>query len=92
VAAPFSIEFRWKEEVIYWEGDDGFVFEGGWGVTPSVTYIPSVQLWDRVVPGWMQGRRDEILANLRTESGHRLEEGDWIFEQTPDRAIRRGAG
>lgn len=36
----WSVEFRWKEEVIYWEGDRGYIFEAGWGVTPGVTYIP----------------------------------------------------
>lgn len=27
----YRIEFRWKEQVIYWEGDSGFIFDGGWG-------------------------------------------------------------
>ena len=38
----------------------------------------------------MIGRRDEIVANLLTESGHRLEDGDWIYAQDPSgRTVRR---
>ena len=32
----YSIRQRWKEEVIYQEGDREFVFSAGWGVTPPV--------------------------------------------------------
>ncbi|MGD0808716.1 MAG: hypothetical protein ABSA91_03300 [Acidimicrobiales bacterium] len=71
---PYRVEFRWKEEVIYWEGDRGFVFDGGWGVSPPVTYVPTPELWDEVVPSWMKGRRDEVVARLRAHPGHVLAE------------------
>ena len=72
----WSVEFRWKEEVIYWEGDHGYLFEAGWGVTPGVTYVPSADIWDAVVPSWMQGRRDKIVSRSRATPGHVLEDTD----------------
>ena len=49
--ADFEIEFRWKEEIIYWEGMRGCVFPGGWGVDPPVTVVRDAGTWDRAVPG-----------------------------------------
>ena len=66
----FEIEFRWKEEVVYWEGKRGFLFDGGWGVDPLETYVPSSNLWDAVVPAWLVGRRDEVVERLRADTGH----------------------
>lgn len=31
-ADDFEIEFRWKEEVIYWEGKRGCFFPGAWAL------------------------------------------------------------
>jgi len=73
---PWSIEFRWKEEVVYWEGDRGCIFQAGWGVTPGVTYVPDAASWDEVVPVWLVGRRDEIVTRLRGDSNHVVEEAD----------------
>ena len=41
----FRIEYRWKEEVVYWEGSQGFRFDAGWGADPSVLYVPSAGIW-----------------------------------------------
>jgi hypothetical protein len=73
---PYRIEFRWKEQVIYWEHGEGFVFEGGWGASPPVTYVPDDATWESVVPDWMKGRRDEIIARLIEYPNHVLEETD----------------
>ena len=70
----FEIEFRWKEEVIYWEGTRGCVFLGGWGVDPPVTIVPDDATWDRAVPGWLHGRHDEVVARLRARAGHVVQE------------------
>jgi hypothetical protein len=78
-----SVEFRWKEEVVYWEDDRGFVFDGGWGVTPSVTYVPDADQWDRAVAPWMVGRREEILERLAREPGHVLEVFTPPYESAP---------
>ena len=72
--SEYSIEFRWKEEVVYWEGDHGFVFDGGWGVDPPVTYVPDAETWDAVVPGWLQGRHGEVVGRLRARQDHRVVE------------------
>jgi hypothetical protein len=56
-----EVEFRWKEVVVYWEGERGFTFDGGWGVDPLVTYVPDEATWDRVVPVWLKGRRTEVI-------------------------------
>jgi hypothetical protein len=75
----FEIEQRWKEEVIYWEGPRGYFLAAGWGGTPPVLAVPTAALWDQVVPPWLRGRRDEVLARLREHSGHVLEETEQGF-------------
>jgi hypothetical protein len=59
----FEIEFRWREHVIYWEGARGCVFQGAWGVDPPITIVPDAKAWDRVVPPFLLGGHDEVLAN-----------------------------
>lgn len=66
----FEIEFRWKEEVIYWEGDRGVFFAGGWGVDPPVTHVPDADAWDRLVPAWLRGRHADVVARLRADPRH----------------------
>jgi len=73
-ANDYEIEFRWKEQVIYWEGDRGCIFLGGWGVDPPVTIVPDAKSWDRAVPAFLQGRHDEIVARLRADSRHVVKE------------------
>lgn len=70
----FGIEFRRKEQVVYWEGDQGCVFQGGRGVDPLVTVVPDASTWDRAVPNWLQGRRDEVLERLRDQPDHVVRE------------------
>jgi hypothetical protein len=72
VGAGFEIEDRWKEQVVYWEGDWGFLFDAGWGVEPPVLYIPAPDIWAEVMPGWCRERRDEVVARLRDHSNHVL--------------------
>jgi hypothetical protein len=74
VNRSFEVEFRWKEQVVYWDGNRGCVFEGGWGVDPVVTVVPDDSTWDRVVPEWLRGRRDEVCERLRSQPGHVLQE------------------
>jgi hypothetical protein len=62
--ASFEVQFRWKEETIYWEGDRGFVFDGAWGVDPIQTFVPNHEKWDRVMPDWLVGRRDVVVGHL----------------------------
>lgn len=70
----FEIEFRWKEEVVYWEGSRGVVFPGGWGSDPIVTTVPDADAWDRAVPGWLLGRHDQVVDRLRADSRHVVNE------------------
>jgi len=72
----FLIQHRWKEQVAYWEGERGFVFDAAWGVTPPILYVPSPDVWAEVVPTWLRGRRDQVVRRLRRRSGHVLEETD----------------
>lgn len=84
-----EVEFRWKEEIIYWDGERGFVFDGGWGVEPSVTYVPDEERWDQVVPTWLRGRRTEVIDRLRLEPGHIVRD-DPGFLPDPAREVFRG--
>ena len=88
LASEFEVESRWKEQVIYWEGRDGFVFDAGWGVDPPVLYVPSAQDWDRVTAGWMAGRHDLIVARLTERSGHRVEVGAYEPRPASHRMVR----
>lgn len=76
-ATSWRIEFRWKEEVIFWEDGRGCVFDGAWGVDPPITIVPDAGTWNAVVPDWLQGRHDEVVGRLRAREGH-------IVKETPD--------
>lgn len=73
----YEVEFRWKEQIYYWEGDHGLYLDGGWGVRPTVTYVPSAAIWDDVVPEWARGRREQIVQRLIDSGPHRVVEGDY---------------
>lgn len=70
----YEIEFRWKEEVVYWEGARGIVFPGGWGVEPVETIVPDAETWDRAVPAWLKGRHDVVVGRLRGDLRHVVHE------------------
>jgi hypothetical protein len=72
--AGYEIEHRWKEEVVYWEGRRGVLFDAGWGVEPPVVYVPSSSIWPDVMPDWCRERRDEVVARLREHSDHEVRE------------------
>lgn len=74
VGDGFRIEYRWKEEVIYWEGDRGFLFDAGWGVDPSVLHVPSTEIWHDVMPDWLRDRRSVVVQRLEQHSEHVLME------------------
>jgi hypothetical protein len=88
----YDVEFRWKEQVIYWEATRGVVFQGGWGVEPPVTIVPDSTTWDRKAPAWLRGRHDEVVARLRAEPGHVVhEERDDSKVVPPLREVTRDA-
>jgi hypothetical protein len=72
----YKVEGRWKERLVYCEDGREFEFDCGWGVKPPVAYVPSEEIWDRVVPDWLRGRRAEVVARLLADGGHRLEDTD----------------
>jgi hypothetical protein len=41
-------------------------------------------MWDRAVPRWLRGRRDEVIARLEAHSGHVLEATDNGYDMTTD--------
>lgn len=85
----YQIEPRWKEEVVYWEGAHGYVFDAGWGVDPGVLYVPSSASWDSAVPQWLQGRRDEVVSRLAEHSRHRIAPTDAGHAADRGREARR---
>ena len=73
----YEIEFRWKEQVFYWEGDRGLHLDGGWGVRPYVTYFPIAERWREVAPAWAMDKRELVLQRLIDHGPvHRVEETD----------------
>ena len=85
----FEIQFRWKEEVIYWEGERGFVFDGAWGVEPIETYVPDEQNWDSVMPDWLVGRRDLVVERLVANPSHVVRADPGLNKPMLDRAVAR---
>ena len=72
VGNGFRIEYRWKEQVVYWEGRRGFLFDGGWGVGPAILYVPSPDVWQDVMPDWLRDRRSVVVQRLERHSKHVL--------------------
>jgi hypothetical protein len=66
----FEIETRWKEQLFYWESNDGVDFQAGWGVAPGVIDLDSEARWQQDAPAWAVGRHALVLARLRERSGH----------------------
>ncbi|HWJ64646.1 MAG TPA: hypothetical protein VNS19_21915 [Acidimicrobiales bacterium] len=83
-----EIEFRWKEDLVYWEGDRGFVFDGAWGSDPLQTFVPTEAAWDLVVPHWLAGRRREVMERLAAEPAH-VVRPDPDFRAAPERELHR---
>ncbi len=77
MTSEYEIEFRWKEQVFYWEGSQGLHLDGGWGVQPLLTYFPSAAKWPEVAPEWALEKRDLILRRLIDHGPeHRVVETD----------------
>ncbi len=72
----FRISSEIPEKLVYWEGDNGFVFDSAWGVSPAIAYVPANDVWDAVVPAWMVGRRAEIVERLRKHSHQTINESE----------------
>ena len=70
----FKLYPKWKEELVYEEGENSYAFQCGWGVSPPHVEVPAAQDWDAMMPSFLQGRRDEMLKLLREKSGHVIEE------------------
>jgi ferredoxin-NADP reductase len=63
----------WKEEMVITDEERRSVtFSCGWGVTPAVAYLPSVEAWTAQTPQWLWSRRDEVVAVIRA-TGHVVE-------------------
>lgn len=87
VGDSFRIEWRWKEEVAYWEAENGFLLDAAWGVKPPHLFVPTAAAWDVVVPDWLQGRRDVVLTRLRSHSAHEVFEDPAYSEPQPIRCL-----
>ena len=81
------VELRWKEEVLYWEDPRGFAFDAGWGSTPPTLYVPTDDLWRRVMPEWLRDRREVVLERLRTGTDHVLQEVDTGYDDVSGRLL-----
>lgn len=64
--SDFILRPVWKEELWYIEGENKFVFYCGWGVSPGYVYVPPAAEWDRCVPPFLRGRREQIIERLKT--------------------------
>lgn len=79
--SSYSFKEQWKELLVYTEtGDPGgtYTFLCGWGnfERPFSVGVPTAETWDRAMPEFMRGRRDEILARLRDWAG-----GDYVIDE-----------
>ncbi|MQM26295.1 hypothetical protein [Glycomyces albidus] len=74
----YGFREEWKERLVYSEPGGSYTFECGWGdfSRPYHVYVPAAESWDRSMPEFMRGRRDEILERLRHWAG-----GDYIVHE-----------
>jgi hypothetical protein len=70
----FKLYPKWKEELVYEEGENVYAFQCGWGVEPPHVDVPAAADWDAVMPPFLRGRREELLKLLREKSGHVVDE------------------
>jgi hypothetical protein len=74
-----TAQMRWKEEtVITDEVGRTFIFDGGWGVSPPVAYVPLEADWVRCVPDWLSHRRVEVIEAIAA-TGQVVKEGRYAF-------------
>lgn len=74
----YSVQPRWKEEVVYSEGSSSITFAAGWGVDPPVLYLPSEAMWDQSTPAWLHGRHVQVVARLKRDSQHVIKFDDQV--------------
>jgi hypothetical protein len=62
---PYKVEIRWKEILIYREGENELEFFIPMGVKPPWPLeFPSESTWNKTVPDWAKGRRNEIMKRI----------------------------
>ncbi|BCY07065.1 hypothetical protein [Actinoplanes sp. L3-i22] len=69
---PFRLTYD-REEIRYWEDDRSY----GFFWSPGLIAVPDEDKWSKVMPDWLLGRRDEVLANLRQHTNCKIEEGGY---------------
>jgi hypothetical protein len=69
--SAYSFNEQWKELLVYTEAGGTYTFLCGWGnfQRPYSVGVPTAETWDRAMPEFMHGRRDEILGRLRKWAG-----------------------
>lgn len=70
--ADYSFKEEWKELLVYTDPGGTYTFLCGWGdfTRPFSVGVPTAEYWDRAMPDFMCGRRDEILDRLRKWAGN----------------------
>ena len=73
-ARGFWVTRQGRDAIEYQELREGGVEEltiGGEMMvgTPHVVYVPNEEEWVQTMPDWAQGRREEIIANVRRKLG-----------------------
>jgi hypothetical protein len=63
-----SFEYEERHETVV----EHLVIDGEMmAVGPDVIYLPNEEQWQREMPAWAQGRRDEILARVKRLLGNK---------------------
>ena len=74
---------QWKEiTIVADEEGREFVFDGGWGVSPMVVYLPLEEDWARCVPDWLANRRAEVIEAL-AGTGQVVKPGRYPYLERP---------
>jgi hypothetical protein len=70
--ADYTFKEEWKELLVYTDPGGTYTFLCGWGnfERPFSVGVPTAEYWDRGMPEFMRGRRDEILDRLRKWAGN----------------------
>lgn len=71
------------DRVTYAEGDRALDFPRVPSERRPVVLVPDAGTWDRVLPAWLHGRRDEVVARLTSGvlTFEETDAQDWVAER-----------
>src|SRR5262245_61179580 len=81
-----------RETLLLRDGDDWMRIRCAWGSDPGFAFLIRANDWDRALPGWLRGRRSEVVRAIE-QFGLQVKDDDQPLSpaalgrgEAPDRA------